>query len=171
MIATDRLVAWAKAEGLTAEEATLRECEQAAVDYVSRITGRNYGLEADSVIEFRWRGGILDLPDTPATDSLVLERWNGTSWEAIAADAYRLSGRLVYLTGAYDVGGTPVRATYTSGYTAGSPDANQWDAPAVVQQAVRMLALHFYVNREAAVVGVVSDEMEWGVRVLLQAVA
>lgn len=175
MIATERLVAWAHAEGLTAEETTLREAEQAAVDYVNRMTGRNYGASAEIVETFRWRGGVLDLANEPV--DLVLEQWTGSAWEAIGADSYTVDGRLVYLEGAYAVGGTRVRATYTAGYEPGDPEADPpgdpdvWDAPPVVQQAVRLLTMHWFVNREAVVTGTISTELQLAVDSLLRAAA
>jgi hypothetical protein len=162
MISTADLVAWAKAEGLTAEESVLRDCEQAAVDYVSRVSGRTYGAAAQRIEDFRWRGGVLPLGDEPS--ALTLSYWDGTAWQAYAAADYRVSGRLIYLSAAYGVGGTPVRATYTAGYTPSPGDANVWAAPPMVKQIVRMLTMHFYVNRGDGIGSSVTSQMDTDIR-------
>jgi hypothetical protein len=168
MISTERLVAWAKAEGLTAEEETLRECEKAAVDYVNRVTGRYFGAESELTEEFRWRGGVLDLSNVPV--DLTLEQWTGSAWEEMGTDDYRVSGRLVYLSGSYALGGTPIRATYTAGYEVDPGDDDAWDAPPVVQQAVRMLTMHWYVNRGDGIASSTTPQLEEVVMRMLQVI-
>lgn len=167
MISTVELVAWTKA--VAGEETILRSLEKAAVDYVNRMTGRWFGVTATIIDTFRWRGGTLLLANEPTT--LVLtESEDGVTWATVAASRYVQTGRLVYLSGSYLSTGTHIRATYTAGYAVVGGDADVWNAPEAVKQAVRMLVGHWYVNREAAVVGTISSEVELGVRMILQAV-
>lgn len=175
MISTAELTAWLRAIP-TVEDDLIRSLERAAVAYINEPGGAYFGARTTITEEFKWRGGTQLIGNEVTLgdgEEFTLEEWDGTAWGAVDASRYLLSGRLLYISGSWPTGGSHFRVSYPAGYTAGDPQADPagdpdvWDAPEDIKQVVRMLTAHWYTNREAAVVGVTSDEVALGVRMIL----
>jgi hypothetical protein len=178
MISIADLTDWLNAgpEPLTqAERDRLASLERAAVAHCQEVTGQYLGPSTtgddyDEPVEItevlHWHGGVLPLRNEPI-GVILLEQWDGGAWSEIASDGFWVDGPHIYF-------GTPpiasrFRATYNAGFQVDATDRTVWAAPEDIKQAVRMLVAHWYLNREAVVVGSTSAEVEIAVRALLRA--
>lgn len=167
MISTADLQDWMKADD--ADAPVLRSLEEAAVKAIEQMTGRYYGVE-DTITEvIRFRGFPLTLANDPIGGVLTtLEQWDGTSWTTVTTDKYSLWGSFVMSEGAWEtLSLTKFRATYQAGYTVDPLDADVWDAPRDIKQAVMLLVGSWFENREATVTGTINTELDLGVKMLL----
>lgn len=163
MIATADLLAYVKASD--AEAALVRSLERAAVDLISR--SYYVGPVATITEQISYRGGVVRLKNEPR-GAVTLDEWNGTAW--VAVTDFRVSGRLLYLQGSRrHVAMVPLRATYSAGYDVDVGDPDVWAAPEPIKQAVRMIVEHWYINREAVVVGTSDQLVQLGVKTILEA--
>jgi hypothetical protein len=165
MIDVARLLDWLKAEPEDTE--LIRSLERAAVAYLSEPGGMYWGPRATISEPFVWRGGPIRLANQPH-GPVEIERWSGDAWEP--TDAVSLvTGRMVYVQGVrVNFGPVHLRATYEAGGEPDDYDPDVWDAPEDIQQAVRMLVAHWYLNREAVVVGTISQDIRLGVEAILR---
>lgn len=164
MISTAELMDWLKAE--PGDEALVRELERSAVDFVSEPGGRWFGAQKTIIEVLPLRAGVVQLASEPVGTVTVETGDGGAEWAAFAD--FHMVGRLVYLRGTTRDGF--IRVTYTAGYAPDPQDPDVWPAPPLVRQAVRMLVGHWYENREAAVVGTISQEVHLGVQAIMRLV-
>lgn len=165
MIADEDLLAFTNAD--EGDLALLRSLERAAVEYVNEAGGPYFGVEAEQVETLLYRGGAFRLASEPTGDVVLEEEVSPGVWQAWA-DFARV-GRMVYPRGARRLSGAVfLRATYPAGYEVDEEDPSVWSAPELIQQAVRMLVAHWYLNRETVVVGTTSNEVQMGVRDIIR---
>lgn len=151
MIGVDELLDWTKAE--PEEVDNLKALERAAVEYLNEPGGRYWGLTAELVEEYPWRGEtVIQLGNAPA-GTVEVEEYDGSAWVAVAADRFRVSGRLVYMqqptTYRSPRWPTPLRFTYDAGYEPLATDPDVWEGvPEDIKQAVRMLVSDWYEHPE-----------------------
>jgi hypothetical protein len=160
MISVADLTEWLKAEAGDAD--LIADLEAAAVELVSRYTGRYFGAAGTITEYLSWRGGTLQLANEPTGAVTLSERSSDGSWSAVDTSGYYVDGRLVFMTGAVPLTVSHLRAQYTAGYASGAE-------PEVAKQAVRILVATWFENREAVVVGVAADEVPMSVQMLLRA--
>lgn len=176
MIPVAELRTWLNAE--EEDVPTLFTLERAAVAAAQEITGMYLGpstvlvegeATAVEVVEtVHWSGGILVLSNEPIGD-VTLEQWDGAAWAAIEASAFYVDGALLRFNTRPTGTGTRYRATYQAGYTADADDADVWDAPEDIKQAVRMLVGSWWRIREGLVTGTIVAEVPYGIELLLRA--
>lgn len=167
MISTADLQDWMKADD--ADAPVLRQLEQSAVAAIQQLTGRYYGVVQEIVEEIRFRGFPLALSNDPIGGVItLLEQWDSTAYATVATDQYYVFGSFVFAQGYWSpLTLTRFRATYDAGYTVDSLDEDVWDAPADIQQAVKLLVGHWFENRESVVVGTTASEVPMSVQMLL----
>lgn len=151
MISTADLQDWMKADD--ADAPVLRTLEQSAVATLQTKTGHYYGVEAEIVETIRFRGFPLALANEPIDGTItLLEQWDGSAYTTVATDQYYVYGSMIFAEsqGSWNtLSLTRFRATYNAGYTVDPNDSDVWDAPADIQQIVKLLVAFWFENREA----------------------
>ena len=167
MISTADLQDWMKADD--ADAPTLRALEEAAVKAVEKITGRYYGAEDEIIEVIRFRGFPLQLSNDPVGGVItLLEQWDGSAWSTVDTANYYAWGSFIFAEGSWNtLSLTRFRVTYDAGYTVDAGDADVWNAPADVQQAVKHLVGNWFENREAVVIGTITSDVKLTVEFLL----
>lgn len=167
MISTADLQDWMKADD--ADAPVLRSLEEAAVKAIEQITGRYYGVEDEIIETIRFRGFPIPLANDPLLGVItLLEQWDGSAWSTVDATSYYVWGSFIFSEGSWNtLSLTRFRVTYDAGYTVDPSDADVWDAPADVKQAVKHLVGNWFENREAVVIGTITSDVKLTVEMLL----
>jgi hypothetical protein len=141
-----------------ADAPTLRALEQSAVAAIQSLTGRYLGVVASVTDILRFKSWPLALNNDPIGGVLTsLDQWNGTAWQAETLTNYFVDGSFVWpnttftwpLTPLVPYGSRRFRAIYQAGYTVSPTDSDVWDAPADIQQAVKLLVGHWLKTEKA----------------------
>lgn len=170
MISTDELVDWMKADD--ADAYMLRILEQAAVKAIEKLTGRYLGVTAARTETIRFVGWPLVLSNEPIGGVLTsLETWDGSAFQVQTLTDYSVEGSFVWpnstTVSAEQTATRRVKVIYQAGYTVDPLDADVWDAPEDIKQAVRLLVGHWFENRESVVVGTSASEIPMTVQMLV----
>lgn len=143
------------------ENALLGEFIEAAFDHLHGPTG---WLNGYCLLEETWRFYLpstltfgLEVPVRPLIAVTAFEYLgsDGTTYEAVPTDRYRQIGygdhaQLVRTSLPYPYFGTSHPRAYRVTVTAGHPTAAE--VPSPLRMAIKLLAAHFYQNREVMVV-------------------
>lgn len=160
MITTSELIDWLRAEDEDAD--LIEDLRAAAIAHVENETGMAFSASGTITQSITWNGWPMALLGEPS-GAVTLEQWDGSAWEAVAADRFYADGAFLRPAGSwtFDTPWPRFRATYTAGYVEGLQ-------PAPIQLAVRMLVSHWYENRESVVVGEgAANEVPMTVRALI----
>jgi uncharacterized phiE125 gp8 family phage protein len=139
------------------DNALLQDLETAAVAAVERVTGRHFG-EPREVVEVWREGRTFWMRDPPVDGEPVTVQPDDQPAPLTEGTEYERAGRRIDLLAPITARSATV--TYTAGYDEG-------EEPADIRQAVRMLVAHWFINREAAVLGTIAMEVPHGVDAIL----
>ena len=134
---------------------------QAAVDLLDGYSG----TLGRCILSQRWAfpapmsGCDLSLP-FPDCREMTVERLEGATWSPVAGAAITEGFDRITITG-LPIDRLDVWVRLTAGW------AMPANVPANLKQAIRMLVAHWYENREAALAGTVSSQVQFGVDMLL----
>lgn len=157
------------------ELAELRRFRASAIAAIEAQTGWYWGPVTTLVdtLPATWPLILRAVPRATVEDPeeiVITVESRGASWEAVSADSYYADGRMLWLYSAWSTGlyrfGLPgrYRVTYTGGFDVDEQDPDIWAAPEDIKQYVRMTVGHFWLNREATIVGTTAYELPMGVR-------
>jgi len=159
--------------GSSAEDNLLTMLISAAREYCENVTGRALATQTIEYYLDSFPSGDIELPRPPlqSVTSVIYKDSAATPTTMTLTTQYlvdsdRTVGRIVLPYGvtwpsftAYSV--NPITIKYVCGYYASNP------IPKAIKQAMLLLIGHFYENREAVLVGVVSKTIEFAVQALL----
>lgn len=156
---------------ITEEDVMLEGLISAAREYCEHYTGRHFAFKTLHYIG-NWCAGRIELSPNLKAVSFIQYRDTDNNEQSLAeagyyVDSASLVGAVVPLAAwpsTYATHPQPVTIEFEVGDVDETGDST---CPLTVKQAILLLVAHWYANREASTVGVVSKEVEFSVSALL----